>query len=82
MKEEDLLKVILHRLAKIEAKMAKQDDLDEIHEQLFEQDEQIRHISDGLQALKVNLEIRHIENMNSDDVLLRSILDRKSLQYK
>ncbi|RKL68380.1 hypothetical protein CR203_07840 [Salipaludibacillus neizhouensis] len=82
MNEMDLLKMVMHKLAKIEAATIKRDDLDELNECLFDQQENLKHIQDTLQELKVNLDIRHIENMNSDDVLLRSILDNQSLQYK
>lgn len=82
MSEMDLLKMIMHKLAKIEATTIKRDELDELNECLYDQQEHLKHIQDTLQELKSSLEVRHIENMNSDDVLLRSILDRHSLEYK
>ncbi|PYZ92821.1 hypothetical protein CR194_14320 [Salipaludibacillus keqinensis] len=82
MKELDLLKIMMHKLATIESKMIKHDDLEEMNEQLYEQEESLKNIQNNLKDLKLNMEIKHIENMNSDDVLLRSILDKYSLQYK
>ncbi|MCR6107977.1 hypothetical protein HXA34_16925 [Salipaludibacillus agaradhaerens] len=78
MTEKDLIKNIMHKLAKIDARMAKQDDLDDLHEQLFEQDELLKGLQDSIQELKVNLEMKYAESINSEDVLLRSVLDRQS----
>ncbi|WP_416147202.1 hypothetical protein ACM26V_13345 [Salipaludibacillus sp. HK11] len=82
MNELDLIKVIMHKLSVIEKTMIKQEDLEEINEHLFEQESNLKTIQDNLKEIKVMMEIKHIENMNSDDILLRSILENKEIQYK
>lgn len=82
MKEFDLLKASMHKLASIEAKMVQRDDIENIHEQLYEQSEQLEETLIKVQELKGMLEINHLENINSDDVLLRSILNRQEIPYK
>ncbi len=79
MKEIDLLKVIIHKIVSIEKKMIKQDDLED---HLFEQEEYLKNIEKRLKEMKINMEIKHMENINSDDMLLRSILESKEVQYK
>jgi len=78
----ELLKVLMHKLAAIEKKLAKLDDLEDMNEHLFEQEESLKVLSHSLNELKINMEIRHIENINSDDMLFRSILDKREIQYK
>lgn len=82
MKEIDLLKVLMHKLAAIERKLTMLDELEDMNEHLFEQEEYLKTIQNNLKELKVNMEIKHIENINSNDMLFRSILDKQEVQYK
>lgn len=82
MKELDLIKVLMHKLAIIEKRLAKLDELEALIEFLFEQEVCLKDIQTSLKELKVNMEIKHIENINSTDILFRSILDKKEVQYK
>ncbi|MDQ0254547.1 K+/H+ antiporter YhaU regulatory subunit KhtT [Evansella vedderi] len=73
MDEKELIKVILHRLAKIEQEMMKRKDLVDIMEQLVIHEESLENIHDALGNLKSSVEIKHMENINADEILLRSI---------
>jgi hypothetical protein len=79
MKELDLIKVLMHKLAIIDKKLAI---LEDMNEHLFEQQESLKLLGNNLKELKNNMEVRHIENINSDDMLFRSILDKRAVQYK
>ncbi|UCZ52668.1 hypothetical protein LGQ02_17945 [Bacillus shivajii] len=75
MTELDLLKTILHKLAKMEGEMVKRKDISEITVQLEEQEEQIQATYDTLHELRRSVDEKHLENINSDEMLLRSILE-------
>ncbi|MBU9722270.1 MULTISPECIES: hypothetical protein [Bacillaceae] len=73
MNEMDLLKTILHKLAQIERQMIKKEDFEELSEQLIIQEEQIEVVHELLEDLQVNVDVKHRENINSDEILLRYI---------
>ncbi|UTR11743.1 hypothetical protein MM300_05425 [Evansella sp. LMS18] len=75
MTDLDLLKIIIHRLAKIEGEMIKRNDLEEIIVQLLTQEEKVEIIQDLVESLRHSVEAKHLENINSDELLLRSIRD-------
>ncbi|WP_078594355.1 hypothetical protein [Evansella clarkii] len=75
MTDVDLLKIIIHRLAKIEGEMIKRNDLEEIIVQLLTQEEKVEVIQDLVESLRHSVEAKHLENINSDELLLRSIRD-------
>lgn len=75
MTDVDLLKIIIHRLAKIEGEMIKRNDLEEIIVQLLTQEEKVEIIQDLVESLRHSVEAKHLENINSDELLLRSIRD-------
>lgn len=79
MSETELIKAVLRQLAKIESQMIKKDDLAGIIEQLIINEEQIEHIQKKLEELQLSVELKHIENINSDELLLRSI--KQSASY-
>jgi HJR/Mrr/RecB family endonuclease len=74
MTEMELLKVVIRRLAKLEKSIIKQDDLYDISEQLDEQADALRDLHATLAEFKGAVDSHHMENVNSDDMLLRSIL--------
>ena len=72
MKEVDLLKVLIHKLANIEAEMMKRKDMEELIVQLITNEEKVEIIQETLETLKLSVETKHMENINSDELLLRS----------
>ncbi|MBU9712798.1 hypothetical protein [Evansella tamaricis] len=73
MTELELLKVILHKLARIEKEMVKTSELDGLIQQMICQEENLESVHCLLDDLKTSIEIKHLENINSDEFLLRSI---------
>ncbi|MDG5786657.1 hypothetical protein QA612_04075 [Evansella sp. AB-P1] len=73
MNEMDLLKVIIHKLVQIERNMIKREDITELIHHLESPEEQVELIQEALMELKMSVEQKHIENINSDELLLRSI---------
>lgn len=78
MSEMDLLKVLVRRLAKLEDTLLKNNILQDISEQLDDQADAIRHLHDTLAEFKGAVDSHHMENINSDDILMRSILHHGS----
>ncbi|SDZ33921.1 hypothetical protein SAMN05421736_11054 [Evansella caseinilytica] len=78
MTELELLKVVMHKLAKIEAQMMKKSDVKDMVEHYITQEEQTEAIQSALDDLKRSVEEKHLENINSDELLLRSIGSRDS----
>ncbi|PTL39440.1 MAG: hypothetical protein EA344_02335 [Alkalicoccus sp.] len=74
MTELELLKVVVRRLARLEKIIIKQEDLYDLSEQLDEQSDAIRHLHTTIAEFKGAVDSHHMENINSDDMLLRSIL--------
>lgn len=74
MSEMDLLKTILRRIVQLEDKLLKHYSLQDISEQLDDQADAIRHLHVTLSEFKGAVDSHHLENINSDDMLLRSIL--------
>ncbi|MFA9558939.1 hypothetical protein ACERII_16635 [Evansella sp. AB-rgal1] len=74
MTEIELLKAIIHKLVKIESQMMKQQDLIELMEQFVTQEEYAESIQEALLELKKSVNLKHIENINSDELILRSIM--------
>ncbi|NJP37095.1 hypothetical protein [Alkalicoccus luteus] len=74
MTELELLKVIIRRLSRLENLLSSKDDMELITEQLDHQSDAIRHLHDSMAEMKGLVDSHHMENVNSDDVLLRSIL--------
>ena len=72
MEEIDLLKVLIHKLANIEAEMMKRKDMEELIVQLITNEEKVEIIQETLETLKLSVETKHMENINSDELLLRS----------
>ncbi|WP_142303642.1 hypothetical protein [Evansella halocellulosilytica] len=75
MTELELLKIVIHKLTKIEGEMVRKKDIADITLQLDEQEEQIQATYDTLHELRRSVEEKHIENINSDEILLRSIIE-------
>lgn len=73
MSEIELLKALLRQVAKIDAQMVKKDDLSGVIEQLIMNEEQIDTVQKTIEHLKQSVELKHLENINSDEFLLRSI---------
>lgn len=78
MSEIDLLKVLIRRLSKLEDTILKNTMLQDISEQLEEQADAIRHLHVTLAEFKGAVDSHHMENINSDDMLMRSILHHSS----
>ncbi|SDO45557.1 hypothetical protein [Alkalicoccus daliensis] len=74
MSEIDLLKAVLRRVAKLEETLLKHYNLQDISEQLDDQADAIQHLHVTLAEFKGAVDSHHMENINSDDMLLRSIL--------
>ena len=74
MTDTELAKVIMHRLAHLEHHTANKAELEEIHDRIIEQNERLEEILLAIRSLQAASELHHRENINSDDVLLRSIL--------
>lgn len=73
MTEIELIKAVLRQLAKIESQMVKKEDLAGVMEQLIINEEQVEQMNESLEQLKLSVQLKHIENINSDEILLRSI---------
>ena len=73
MTEIELLKALLRQVAKIDTQMVRKDDLSGVIEQLIMNEEQIDMVQHTIEYLKQSVELKHLENINSDEFLLRSI---------
>lgn len=69
----DLMKVIIHRLSMLEKEMLKKKDHISLMESYRHNEDQITKIINAIDALKTSIQLQHLENINSDEVLLRSI---------
>ncbi|WP_041808395.1 hypothetical protein [Evansella cellulosilytica] len=76
MTELDLLKIILHRLAKIDSEMLKKNQLDGVIELLINQEEKVESLQKSIEDVKFSVEMKHLDNINADELLLRSIQQR------
>ncbi|PRO65619.1 hypothetical protein [Alkalicoccus urumqiensis] len=74
MSERELIQTILRRIAKLEHAVATQEGLEDISDQMDEQSDAIRHLHMTLAELKGDMQMQHMENVNSDDLLMRSFL--------
>ncbi|ADU31836.1 hypothetical protein Bcell_3595 [Evansella cellulosilytica DSM 2522] len=74
--ELDLLKIILHRLAKIDSEMLKKNQLDGVIELLINQEEKVESLQKSIEDVKFSVEMKHLDNINADELLLRSIQQR------
>ncbi|WP_026688309.1 hypothetical protein [Alteribacter aurantiacus] len=73
--EMDLLKSVLHKLAHIERAMVKKEDLTFLNKGMGEAIEQMAFLQEDILEFKRSVEAKHIENINSDEVILRSFLE-------
>ncbi|QKS72295.1 hypothetical protein FLK61_37305 [Paenalkalicoccus suaedae] len=70
----ELLKVVMHRLAKIESQLITKNDMDTIHEQLDEQLSNLQLIEHRVQELSHVSERQYKEHVNSDEALVRMLV--------
>ncbi|MBM7096872.1 MULTISPECIES: hypothetical protein [Alteribacter] len=73
--EMDLLKSVLHKLAQLERTMVKKEDVSYLNNAMSEAIEQMSFLHEDLEALKTSVEVKHIENINSDEVILHSFME-------
>ncbi|WP_096437009.1 hypothetical protein [Alteribacter populi] len=75
MTEKDLLKVIVHKLAQIENQMVCKKDMNLLNNAMSEAIEQMTFLQEDIVELKSSVEVKHIENINSDEVILHSFME-------
>ncbi|GEL08023.1 hypothetical protein [Salisediminibacterium halotolerans] len=81
MTDSELTKVMMHKLAKIDNQLASLEIVDDLIDTVNEQNDQIERMTQILQAMHIQMNMHHQENINSDDVLLRALIENPSNQH-
>ncbi|TMW72390.1 hypothetical protein [Alteribacter natronophilus] len=75
MTDTDLLKTLIHKVAQIEKRMTCKEDLVPVKNGIGETIEQMAFLQEEVETLKTSVELKHIENINSDEVILHSFME-------
>jgi hypothetical protein len=73
--QTELLKALMHKVAQIERNMSRKEDLIPVKNGIGETIEQMAFLQEELETLKSSVELKHIENINSDEVILHSFME-------
>ncbi|CAM3889551.1 hypothetical protein [Alkalicoccus chagannorensis] len=75
MNEKELIQAVIRKLNTIEYQTAKQDDVLDLVEQLQETTDAIQYLHVTVAELKSLVDTHYIENMNADDMIMRSFVE-------
>lgn len=78
MTDSELTKVMMHKLAQIDTRLASLEGFEDLLDTVNEQNEQIERMVQILQAMNIQMNVHHQENRNSDDFLLRTVINKQS----